>query len=329
MPTNLPPEYYDVEERYRAATSISEKIVCLEDMLSVIPKHKGTDKLRADLRRKLAKLKDASMSRKGGSRQVSPFHVEREGAGQVAVVGPPNVGKSSLVAALTNADTAIGDYPFTTSIPIPGMMSFDNIQIQLIDTPPLSAEFEDAQLMALIRQADLVLLMIDLQAAPIQQLEDSMALLEKYRILPREVKDRYPEPQRLIFKPILVLVNKTDDEHVDGDFDALCELMDEHPCPLIPIAAARGRHLDRLKPIVFEQLDVVRIYSKPPGKEPNFGAPFVMKRGGTVADFAAKVHLDFVERLRSARVWGHGVFDGQQVGRDHVLHDGDVVELRT
>ena len=329
MPTNLPPEYYDVEERYRAATSIPEKIVCLEDMLSTIPKHKGTDKLRADLRRKLAKLKDAAASRKGGSRQVSPFHVEREGAGQVAVIGPPNVGKSSLVAALTNADTAIGDYPYTTSIPIPGMMPVDNIQIQLIDTPPLSSEFEDAQLMALIRQADLILLLIDLQAAPIQQLEDSMLLLEKYRIVPQQHKDRYLDQPRLIVKPILVLVNKTDDETLDADFDALCELMEDQPCPLIPIATATGRHVDRLKQTVFEQLDIVRVYSKPPGKDPNFDAPFVMKRGGTVEDFAGKVHLDFVERLKSARVWGHGVFDGQQVGRDHVLHDGDVVELRT
>lgn len=329
MPTNLPPEYYDVEERYRAATSIPEKIVCLEDMLSTIPKHKGTDKLRADLRRKLAKLKDAAASRKGGSRQVSPFQVEREGAGQVAIIGPPNVGKSSLVAALTNADTAIGDYPYTTSVPIPGMMSVDNVQIQLIDTPPLSAEFEDAQLMALIRQADLILLLIDLQAAAIQQLEDSLLLLEKYRIVPRQIKDRYADQPRLVFKPILVLVNKTDDDSLDADFDALCELMAEQPCPLIPIATASGRHLDRLKQTVFEQLDIVRIYSKPPGKEPNFDAPFVMKRGGTVEDFAGKVHLDFVERLKSARVWGHGVFDGQRVGRDHVLHDGDVVELRT
>ena len=329
MPTNLPPEYYRVEERYRAATSIPEKIVCLEDMLSVIPKHKGTDHLRADLRRKLAKLKDAAASRKGGSRQISLFHVEREGAGQVAVIGPPNVGKSSLVAALTNADTAIGDYPYTTSVPIPGMMLVDNVQIQLVDTPPLSADFEDAQLMALIRQVDLILLLIDLQASPIQQLEDAMQLLEKYRIVPRQVKNRYPDPERLFAKPILVLVNKTDDDTLDADFDALCELMHEHPCPLIPIAAANGRHLDRLKQTVFEQLELVRIYSKPPGKEPNFDAPFVMKRGGTIEDFAAKVHLDFIERLKSARVWGHGVFDGQQVGRDHVLHDGDVVELRT
>jgi ribosome-interacting GTPase 1 len=324
MPTNLPPEYYDVEERYRAASTVPERILYLEEMLSVIPKHKGTDKLRADLRRKLSKLKDAAASRKGGSRQISPFQIEKEGAGQVAVIGPANVGKSSLVAALTNADTVIAAYPYSTSVPIPGMMTFENVQVQLIDTPPLSAEFEDPQLMALIRQADMALLLLDLQATPIQQLEDSLALLDKHRIIPA-----FDDTRRLTFKLLLVLVNKTDDERLDDDFQALCELLSEQPCPLRPISASAGRHLDELRQTVFDGLNIVRIYSKPPGKAANMDAPFVMKRGGTVQDFAAKVHRDFVDSLKSARVWGVGVYDGQMVGRDHVLHDGDVVELRT
>jgi ribosome-interacting GTPase 1 len=330
MPTNLPPEYYDVEERYRAASTVPERILYLEEMLSVIPKHKGTDKLRADLRRKLSKLKDAAASRKGGSRQISPFQIEKEGAGQVAVIGPANVGKSSLVAALTNADTVIAAYPYSTSVPIPGMMTFENVQVQLIDTPPLSAEFEDPQLMALIRQADMALLLLDLQATPIQQLEDSLALLDKHRIIPAHLRDQYfDDTRRLTFKLLLVLVNKTDDERLDDDFQALCELLSEQPCPLRPISASAGRHLDELRQTVFDGLNIVRIYSKPPGKAANMDAPFVMKRGGTVQDFAAKVHRDFVDSLKSARVWGVGVYDGQMVGRDHVLHDGDVVELRT
>ncbi|MBN1201569.1 MAG: TGS domain-containing protein [Anaerolineae bacterium] len=329
MPTNLPPEYYDVEERYRTAETVAEKIIHLEEMLSVIPKHKGTDRLRADLRRKLSKLKDAAAARKGGSRQVSPYHIDREGVGQVAVVGAANVGKSSLIAALTNAEPDIADYPYTTAVPMPGMMPVDNIQVQLIDTPPLSAEFEEPQLMDLIRRSDLIALVIDLQAHPIQQLEDSIALLEKYRIIPDHLKDQYPDQRRLTFKPLLVLVNKTDDEQLDADFAALCDLLKDEPCPLFPISAAAGRYLEQFKQMVFERLDIVRIYSKPPGKDPNLDVPFVMKRGGTVMEFAAKVHQDFADKLKSARVWGDGVYDGQKVGRDHVLHDGDVVELRT
>ncbi|MBN1679593.1 MAG: TGS domain-containing protein [Anaerolineae bacterium] len=328
MPTNLPPEYYNIEERYRDASTIPERIAYLEEMLGVIPKHKGTDKLRADLRRKLSKLKDAAASRKGGSRQISPFHIEREGAAQVAVIGPANTGKSSLVAALTNAEPAIGDYAYSTAVPVPGMMSFENTQIQLIDTPPLSAEYEEPQLLALIRRVDLVLLVIDIQSATIQQLEDTVALLEQHRILPEQKRALYGNDRSLTFKPFLVLVNKTDDAHLDDDFEVLCELLEEKPCPLFPASAATGRYLDALKQTIFDRLELVRVYSKPPGKELNLDAPFVMKRGGTLADFAGKVHRDFAENLKSARVWGYGVFDGQMVGRDHVLHDGDIVELR-
>lgn len=330
MPTNLPPEYYRIEEQFRTAETIPERIMFLEEMLSVVPKHKGTDKLRADLRRKLAKLKESAETRRGGSRHGSPFQVEREGAGQVAVIGAANTGKSSLVRALTNAEPEIGDYPFTTTVPLPGMMQFENVAIQLIDTPPLSPEFEDAQLMHLIRLADLAILLLDLQGPTLEQYEESLALLERHRIIPRSRQERYAgDPRRLTFKPLLVLVNKADDESYDSDFGALCELLEDRPCPFYPISAQTGRGLERVPGLVFSGLDLVRVYARPPGQEPSFSTPFVMKRGGTVEDFAAKVHKDFVERLRSARVWGHGVYDGQQVGRDHVLHDGDIVELRT
>ncbi len=328
MPTNVPPEYHKVEMRYRSATTIPDKIALLEEMMSIIPKHKGTDHLRADLRKKLSKLRSASESSKGSGRQVSPYHITREGAGQIVIIGATNVGKSSLVAALTNATPTVADYPYTTQIPSPGMMPIENVQVQLIDTPPLNKDYEDPQLMDLIRRVDLVLLVIDLQAYPIEQYENSLALMEEFRIAPERLKDRYPNPERMWFKSVLVLVNKTDDEQLDGDFEALCELLEDDECPLIPISATTERNFDRLKQTVFEKLEIVRIYSKPPGKEPNFNSPFVMTKGGTVEDFADKVHKDFIDKLKLARVWGHGVHDGQKVGRDHVLHDGDVVELK-
>ena len=178
MPTNLPAEYYDIEERYRAAGSPAEKILYIEEMLSVIPKHKGTDKLRADLRKRLSKLKTQTDSRKSSSRQVSPYHIDNEGAGSAVVIGPPNVGKSSLVTALTNASPEIAAYPFTTRAPMPGMMLIDNVQVQLIDTPPLNPEVPNPQLIDLIRRSDLVLLVVDLQAYPIAQFQDTLALLE-------------------------------------------------------------------------------------------------------------------------------------------------------
>jgi len=327
MPTNLPPEALEAEQRYRAAQSVAEKIACLEEFISAIPKHKGTDKLRADLRKRLSKLKSAAQSQKKVSRQESAFRIDKEGAGQVAVVGPANVGKSALVAALTNATPEVADYPYTTWTPTPGMMPMENIQIQLIDTPPLNRDYVEPELIELIRRSDLILLVVDLQGYPIQQLEDTIALLQENRIMPHHLKDRYTERRLLTFLPLLVLVNKNDDQSTDEDFEVLCELFEE-AWPLLPVSATTGRNLERLKQAVFERLEIIRVYSKPPGKEPDLNAPFVLKKGSTVEEFAGKVHQDFLEQLKSARVWGSGVYDGQMVGRDHVLHDGDVVELR-
>jgi len=327
MPINLPPEAIEAERRYRAAKSVAERIACLEEFISAIPKHKGTDKLRADLRRRLSKLKSASPTQKGVSRRASAFHIDKEGAGQVVVVGSPNVGKSALVATLTNATPEVADYPYSTWTPTPGMMPVENIQIQLIDTPPLNRDYVEPELLDLIRRSDLILLIVDLQTYPIQQLEDMIAILQEHRIVPFHLKDRYTEQRGLTFIPLLVLVNKSDDESSDEDFEILCELL-EDDWPLFPVSATTGRNLERLKEVVFERLEIIRVYSKPPGREPDLSAPFVLEKGSTLADFAGKVHQDFLEKLTAARVWGSAVYDGQMVGRAHVLQDGDVVELR-
>jgi small GTP-binding protein len=327
MPTNLPPDYFKVEEQFRSAKSTAEKIAYLEEMLSIVPKHKGTDKLRGDLRRRLSKLRSRAQSQKGVSRQISPYHIDREGAGQVVIVGPANVGKSALVATLTNATPVVAEYPFTTWVPTPGMMQIEDVQVQLIDTPPVNQEFVDPEMLNLIRRSDLVLVVVDLQGYPIEQLEQTIALLEENRILSQAWEERYPDRRRLTFVPLLVVVNKVDDEEADEDFEVLLELL-EDSWPLVPASARTGYHLDDLRWAVFERLNIIRVYSKPPGREPEFGAPFVMARGSTVEEFAAKVHQDFYRQLKSARVWGSATFEGQMVGRDYVLHDRDVVELR-
>ena len=327
MPTNLPPEYFEVDRRYRAAESISEKIACLQELLSTIPKHKGTDKLRADLRRKLSKLKAASRTRPSVSRRESGFLIDTEGAGQVVVVGPPNVGKSALVAILTNATPEVADFPYTTWKPTPGMMPMENIQIQLVDTPPLDRSHVEPGLLDLIRRSDLILLVVDLQTNPDQQLEATIAILQEHRIMPLRLKDRHSEGERLTFKPLLVVANKADDEHSDELFELFRQLLDDE-WPLLPVSATTGRNLEHLKRVVFERLEVIRVYSKPPGQEPDLSAPFTLKKGSTVEEFARSVHQDFVQNLAAARVWGSSTFDGQMVQRDHVLHDGDVVELR-
>jgi ribosome-interacting GTPase 1 len=192
MPTNLPPEYKEAEKLYRQATTPEEKVARLEELIGTIPKHKGTDKLRADFRRRLSKLREAaSQARKRTRGAASPYRIDKEGAGQLVLIGPTNAGKSSLVTTLTNANPEVSAAPFTTWQPTPGMMPVDNIQVQLIDTPPLNPDYVEPDFLDLIRRADQVLLVVDLQMDPLQQMEDALALLEEHRIVPAHRRERY------------------------------------------------------------------------------------------------------------------------------------------
>ena len=333
MPTNLPPEALEAERRYRDAESPEQALDALQEFIGLIPKHKGTDHLRAGLRRRLSKMQTEAKSKKGRSKQYSAYRIDREGAGRVVVIGPTNVGKSALVATLTGASPNVSPAPFTTWEPTPGMIPFEDIHIQLIDTPPLEGDYIDAQLFDLVRRADLILLVVDLDTYPVQQLQGTIARLREHRIVPDHLEDDGDEAgdddgaPRLTRVPVMVLANKADDEESDEVFEIFCELLEDE-WPLLSVSATTGRNLDTLKRAVFDRLEVMRVYSKRPGKPPDLDAPFVMKEGGTVAELAAKVHKDFAENLKVARVWGNGVHDGQMVARDHVLHDGDIVELR-
>jgi ribosome-interacting GTPase 1 len=328
MPTNLPPEAQEAERQYKTADTVEDKISFLEEFLSLIPKHKGTDHLRADLRRKLSKLKSSAQSRKKTAKSLSPYHIDQEGAGQVVLIGATNTGKSALLRSLTNATPEVSEVPFSTWGPTPGMMLVGKVQIQLIDTPPLSDEYVDPEMPNLLRRADIILIVIDLQGHPIQQLEDSVAFLERNRMYGQHRAHLYEGEARIMIKPIQVAVNKCDDEECDEVYDIFCELLEEQ-WPLIPVSATSGRNLNSLGWAIFDELGIIRVYSKAPGQDPNTESPFVMEAGGTVEDFARKVHQDFYQNLKAARVWGSSTFDGQMVQRDYVLHDEDIVELRT
>jgi small GTP-binding protein len=328
MPTNLPPDYFDAEQRYRSASTPEEKVACLEDMLTKIPKHKGTDKLRGSLRKKLSKLKSSAQSSKSASRQESVFHIDKEGAGQIALIGHANVGKSMLVSTLTNAKPEVADYPFTTRKPTPGMMQYENVQFQLIDTPPTNRDFIEPELIELIRRADVILIVVDIRADPLAQLHGAADFLKEYRIIPDHLAQDQDRVERGVFvRPVLVLANKNDDEETDENFEIFKTLL-EQDWPLLAVSAVSGRNLDTLKQYIFDQLKIIRVYSKAPGKEADLRSPFILDRGCTVEEFAGKVHQDFYKKMKSARLWGSADHDGIMVGRDYVLQDGDIVELR-
>lgn len=327
MPTNLPPEYFEVDKRFRQAQDPAEKVALLEELIATVPKHKGTDKLRADLRRQLSKLREEAQARKKHGVHQPIFYIEREGAGQAVLIGPTNVGKSALVAALTHAEPEVSQSPYTTRKPVPGMMPVENVQVQLVDTPPMDRDYVEPWLFDLVRRTDLILLVVDLQADPPEQLEGTLALLEEHRIAPSHLRERYSAEQRMTFIPLIVLVNKCDNESMDDLFEVCCEML-EGEWPKIPVSALTGRNFERLKRMVFERLEIIRVYAKPPGKEADLEKPFVLKKGSTITDLGGKIHRDFFEKLKTARVWGSTAFEGQMVQRDYVLQDGDIVELR-
>ncbi|MEN6438743.1 MAG: TGS domain-containing protein [Syntrophobacter sp.] len=326
MPANLPPPYFEAEKRYREGRTPEEKIEALEDMLTIMPKHKGTDKLRADLRRRIAKHKSDSRERKGAGKRESAYNIDKEGAAQAIVIGPPNTGKSSLVAVLTNARPEIADFPHSTWSPTPGMALFENIQFQLVDTPPVPTEFADPGFADLLRRTDIIVVLIDIQGDPLQHLEDTIVYLAGLRIFPSGVPIPPDLSKRPFVKKVLVAVNKVDDPSAEEDYRAFLELS-EMPLAYIPVSVLHGWNLSAFLRKLYDIADVIRVYTKSPGKEPDLKSPFVLSARSTLEDLATEIHKDFVTKLKFAKVWGKEVFGGQMVQRDYVLKDGDVVEI--
>jgi len=323
MPANLPPHYFEAEKRFRAAKDPGDKIAALEEMLSIIPKHKGTDHLRADLRRKMAKLLQGQ-GKKTAIHRASML-IDKEGAAQMVVIGPPNTGKSQLVASVTKATPAVAEYPFTTRNATPGMMVFENIQIQLIDTPPLVPQGYDYWLPHMIRRADALLLVVDLGAAPLPQMATMVGELQAMGV--EIAGEPAGEAAIITRKKLLVVANKQDLENAAGN---LVELRREYPrLPLIAISASTGIGLDGLRQATYNLLGIIRVYTKTPGQKPDFTDPIILAKGSTLQDAAAQVHKDFARNLKYARVWGSGKHDGLRVKRDHILQDGDIIELHT
>jgi hypothetical protein len=340
MPANLTPEYLEADRAFKEAATSAEKIAALEHMLAVIPKHKGTEKMQGELRRKLAKLRQEAARPARGigpSRGSLIYQVEKEGAGQVALAGAPNTGKSALVARLTHARPEVADYPFTTRIPTPGMMRFEDIQIQLVDLPPLDPQYGEPWVPQAVRNADAALIVVDLAALDLlDEIENTISMLEKAKV---GVAARDPMPFGYVQRPALVVANKVDLPGARANFDAFRELYSER-FPAVSVSAETGEGLDALQRAIFDLLGILRVYTKEPGKKPDLTSPYVLKVGATVGDLAGRVHKDILAHLKYARVWGHpssasgglragGKFEGQMVHRDHRLADRDVVELHT
>ena len=323
MPANLTPQYYEAEEAYRRATTVEEKIAALEEMLAVIPKHKGTEKMQADIKRRISKLKEEGQKKAKVGRS-DPFFVERQGAGQVCLLGFPNTGKSALLSVLTRAKPKVADYPFTTTVPLAGMMPYENIFIQLVDTPPVTEEAVPPGLAGTLRNADAILVLVDVSSPDcLDQLQFCLDFLRERRIVRSDVP---PGARAVPWEKVLVLASRADLPAAKDNLEVLRELTPAG-MEILPVSSVTGQGLENLRQKIFDLLGVVRIYTKAPGKEPDRSAPFILKKGSTVVDLAAAIHRDLPRLMKGARVWGSTRFSGQAVTRDYVLADGDTVEI--
>ncbi len=328
MPANLPPEYHRIEAELRTAKTPEEKIDIYERLIRVIPHHKGTDKLIAMYRQKIAKAREEGERRASTAKHAPTHKIEKSGAGQVVLVGPPNAGKSLLVKVLTGADPEVAEYPFTTRLPAPYMMPFENIQVQLIDTPPVAGEYMETWYPEMVKMADAVLLVADLSDPGAAAALDGIIRRLRERKVELAPASAEVPPERFPFlKRAVLAANKFDSEGAAARLEELRILL-ETPLETVPVSAASGRGLEELRRTIFRLLRVIRVYSKVPGKKVDRSAPFTLREGITVLEMARAVHKDFAEKLAFARVWSAGGdIEGRRVTRDHVLADEDVVEL--
>ncbi len=331
MPANLTPQYLAAEQAFKEAETTEDRIRCLEDMFRLLPKHKGTDHLQGDLRRRLSKLRDQQQkeSSAGGKRGHS-HKVSKDGAGQVALAGTPNAGKSRLVQALTNARPEVAPYPFTTRVPHAAMMPFRDTKVQLVDMPPVSAEHEEHWVVDLFKAADMVLIVLDITTDPLDQLEYIDAHFRQRKLFRgrREEIDEHDQLPGAVYRPVLMACNKVDTPADDELFELFRELA-ETDIPALPVSAEQGRGLEDLRQAIWDTLRVIRVYSKTPGHKADITEPYVLPAGSTVLDLAVTVHRELAEQYKYARIWSENKYDGQMVNREEPLSDGDIIELHT
>jgi uncharacterized protein len=337
MPANLTPEYKATEAAFRKARDPRERLEHLREMLRVIPKHKGTDHLQADIKHRIKELsEELERPKKSGAHGGPPLVIQPQGAAQIALLGPPNTGKSSLHARLTGSGAQAAPYPFTTQYPEPGMMPFEDIHFQLVDLPAISPEHPVSWLAGALQTADACLLVVDLgDPACVERIETVRAILREKRVTltdrwePEGEAAEVDEDPFALRLPAVLLTNKADLlADVETELRAFLELTGLR-YSVVAVSATTGRSLGEIGPLLFRQLRIVRVYTKVPGRPPDRNRPFTLRRGQTVDDVAWLVHKDLARSLKYARVWGKSGFDGQHVGRDHPLADGDVVELHT
>ena len=388
MPANLTPEAADKWALVEAARNPREKILRMQEFLSVVPKHKGTMKLRGRIKKKMALMRKDIEERKQkrAGRSGPKLFIEKEGAAQVALLGLTNVGKSCLLSVVTNADIVVSPVAYTTRKPEPGVLYFEDMQLQIVETPALmdgSAGGRAGGLLSIgiARNADGMILMVDLSFDPVSQLNLILSELEKARVLINKPKGRVDIDRRYmgaglrvilvgkildgnirdveallrsyrigdamvkimgevsledvedsifestVYRPAVIIANKLDTKEAKKNFVQLKEFVAGR-IPIVAVSCEKKEGLENIGKVLFETLDLIRIYTKEPGVRKPSNRPFTLPRGATVVDLAKNIHTDFQKDFAFARVWSKRLkFSPQKVGLSFLLDDGDIVEL--
>ncbi len=330
MPANLPPHYYELEREYKAEKDPREKLRLAKELMALMPKHKGTDKLQADLKAKISKLKKQidSGGKKHGARIAEKWDsIEKEGAAQVILIGPPNSGKSTIVDYYTSAKPLIGDYPYTTREPATGMMQYETIQIQLIDTPPISDDYMENYIPNLVRAADLTVIVVDVsQPGFDERVKVIFDIMDQKRVklLPEVPED--PEDPKYSYKKTVFAGHKFLDEGGEMGMKNLSRLYPDYV--IIPSSILDDETAEKFKDSLFKSLGIIRVFTKKVGHDPDYNDPIILPAGGTVEDAAFELHKDFARKMQYAKIWGEGKYEGQRVSSSYKLSDGDIIEFR-
>ena len=334
MPTNATPDYKKAEAEFRQARTPEDRLAGLREMLRTLPKHKGTEHLQADIKSRIKELtEELAGPRKGGARTGPAHVVHPDGAGQVALLGPPNSGKSALHDRLTGSHAAVGPFPFTTQFPQPGMLPHLDIGIQLVDLPPVAAQHPVPWLANALQPADGVLLVVDLgDPECVDQILELHDLLADRKVFltgnwAAEDQEELEDPFAQLLPTLLVAAKADQVDHYEEELAAFRELTGRD-YPSVTVSAEAGAGLDAIGAFLFEHLGVVRVYTKIPGQPPDRSRPFTVRRGQTVEDVATLIHKDLVATMRWARLW-RGEIEGLQVGKNSLVEDGDILEIHT
>ena len=331
MAANLTPQYLRAEENYRRSATPEEALKWLQIMFAEIPKHKASEKMQMMLKTKISDVKKEieaarSASKKGGAKSVK---IPRQGAGTVVIIGGPNSGKSQLLTSFTKAKPEVAPYPFTTLQPMPGMMPWNDVTVQLIDTPPITPDYLEPYMYGFIRAADLALLMVDCASDDgIEQCDEVLKRLNATKTRLARTSSLDEEDVGLSFTKTFLVFNKIDMPDAKERIELFREL-----CPTdfeeFQISATEMTGMEELRDAIYHALGVLRVYTKSPTKkEPDMEKPFTVRQGDTVLDLAGLIHKDYVEKFAGARVWGSAVHDGTPVKGDYEIREGDIVEIR-